>query len=451
MPLSLEVRQELKTFFNALNDRILDPALAADRAVYVPEVNGGDKAKQDPVEEIAMSIDFHEGGSVQLFSGQRGTGKSTELKRLKAVLEDMGIVAFYVDMSEYILLTKPIEISDFLISMAGAMSDGIAADPRFADKASPGYRTYWERLKHFLETTVEFKELNLKLGDVADIKAELKNTPDFKQRIQSTARGYITQIVRDAHEFFADAVGHVRASLGQPDAKVVLIVDSVERIRGVGAEDMQVFDSVRNLFFAHAEHLRIPQLNTVYTVPPYLSVLAAGTGALMGGAAVRSLVSTHIFMDRSRATDPAGLDIMRGVIEARYGDWRKVFSEATLNRLALSSGGDLREYFRLIRLCLTAVRDDGDLPLTQDAVKQAENAVRNELLPIPEDNLAWLARIAASHETCLGTEAELPVLARFLDTRLVLNYRNGSDWYDVHPLIRDMVDEHGQPAPIPAP
>ena len=27
--------------------------------------------------------------------------------------------------------------------------------------------------------------------------------------------------------------------------------------------------------------------------------------------------------------------------------------------------------------------------------------------------------------------------------RLVMNYRNGSDWYDVHPLLRDVVDAHG--------
>lgn len=32
---------------------------------------------------------------------------------------------------------------------------------------------------------------------------------------------------------------------------------------------------------------------------------------------------------------------------------------------------------------------------------------------------------------------DLPQLARFFDTNLVLNYRNGEDWYDVHPLLAD--------------
>jgi hypothetical protein len=35
--------------------------------------------------------------------------------------------------------------------------------------------------------------------------------------------------------------------------------------------------------------------------------------------------------------------------------------------------------------------------------------------------------------------AQLPDLARFLDAHLVLCYRNGHEWYDLHPLIRDTV------------
>ncbi len=34
------------------------------------------------------------------------------------------------------------------------------------------------------------------------------------------------------------------------------------------------------------------------------------------------------------------------------------------------------------------------------------------------------------------------MLAHFLDNRMVLNYRNGSDWYDVHPLLREVVDNY---------
>ena len=432
MALAQATRDQLKTLYNALVDRVLEPG----DPVYVAQVNHSGVA--DAIEEIATEIDWQDGGGVCLFTGQRGTGKSTELKRLKLRLEELGAVVFYVDLSEFMLLTKEVEISDFLVSVAGAMSEQLQA--RYG--GSPGDNSYWNRLTAFLQTKVEFKELGLKLPGF-DIKAALKSDPDFKARVQQAARGHVAQLVKDAHGFLGESVNYVRQQEGDANRKVVLLIDSVERIRGVGSDAMAVYESVRNLFFGHAEHLKVPLLHVVYTIPPYLSVLASGAGTLMGGAVARRLVSTHIFKDRSRDADEEGLKVLRLVIATRYPTWAKLFDPAAIDKLAMSSGGDLREFFRLIRLCLPAVRDDAQLPLTVDAVKPAENAARNEMLPIPADHLTWLKRITLSHDTCLDKDADLPTLAHFLDNRLVLNYRNGSDWYDVHPLLREVVDSHG--------
>ncbi len=432
MALAQATRDQLKTLYNALMDRVLEPG----DPVYVAQVNHSGVA--DAIEEIATEIDWQDGGGVCLFTGQRGTGKSTELKRLKLRLEDLGAVVFYVDLSEFMLLTKEVEISDFLVSVAGAMSEQLQA--RYG--GSPGDNSYWNRLTAFLQTKVEFKELGLKLPGF-DIKAALKSDPDFKARVQQAARGHVAQLVKDAHGFLGESVNYVRQKEDDANRKVVLLIDSVERIRGVGSDAMAVYESVRNLFFGHAEHLKVPLLHIVYTIPPYLSVLASGAGTLMGGAVARRLVSTHIFKDRSRDADEDGLEVLRLVIATRYPAWAKLFAPAAIDKLAMSSGGDLREFFRLIRLCLPAVRDDAQLPLTVDAVRPAENAARNEMLPIPADHLTWLKRITLSHDTCLDKDADLPTLAHFLDNRLVLNYRNGSDWYDVHPLLREVVDSHG--------
>ncbi len=437
MPLSPPVRQQLKTLYNALADRILEPG----DPVYVAELNSKCGTGGDPVEALATEIDWQDGGGICLFTGQRGTGKSTELKRLKKVLEDQGTIAFYADLSEYILLTKEIEISDFLVSVAGALSEQIEA--RY--QASPGNRSYWDRFRAFLQTRVEPSEIDLG-AEGFNIKFALKSDPQFKKIVQEKARGHVAKLVADAHEFVRDAVLFVRQREGDENKKVVLILDSVERVRGVGGEAMAVYESVRNLFFGHAESLRIPMIHLVYSIPPYLSVLASGAGNLLGGAMPRRLVSTHIFLDRSRDPDPAGLNLLGQVVTARYPEWRAIFTEAALDRLVLSSGGDLREFFRLLRLCLPAVQDDAALPMSADAVAFAEDMARNEMMPIPADQLGWLKRISLSHETCLASDKDLPVLAHFLDNRLVLNYRNGTDWYDVHPLLRPVVDAYVEPA-----
>lgn len=430
MSLSPENRQAMKALYNALADRILTP----DEKEYVLQVNC--RPDEDVVSEIANEIDWQEGGGVCLLTGQRGTGKSTELQRLKVKLEQFGATVIYVDLAEFLPLTKPVEISDFLVSICGALSEQLQS----SYGESPGQRSYWDRISAFLQTRINIDDLSAGLGPLA-LKAALKDDPDFKLKVQEAVRGHIAQLVRDAHHFAGEAVDFVRQKEADPNRKVVLLIDSVEQIRGLGNEAMQVYESVRELFFAHAEHLRIPKLHLVYTVPPYLPILAARTDA-MHGAMTRRLVSTHVFKDRSRDVDPAGLEVIREVITARYPEWKKLISLDALNRLSVSSGGDLRELFRLVRQCLPSVRDDSQLPLSSEAVKPIENLARNEMLPIPADHLAWLKRIGETHDTCLETNADLPVLAHFLDTGLVLSYRNGSDWYDVHPLLRSVVDRH---------
>lgn len=53
----------------------------------------------------------------------------------------------------------------------------------------------------------------------------------------------------------------------------------------------------------------------------------------------------------------------------------------------------------------------------------------------------WLRRISESKSAELPEVRELSTLARYFDTNLIQNYRNGEDWYDVHPLIRhDITD-----------
>ncbi len=436
MPLADATEHELEKLYNALADRVLTPA---DEA-YLPELNT--QGASDPIAEIAREVRWQAGGGVCLFTGQRGTGKSTELQRLKERLERDGAIVFYADMSEYVSMTKPVEVSDFLISMCGALSDRV--QERYT--ATPGSRGYWERIAGFLTSEVHVDAVGLKVGP-ADLKASLRLDPDFKKVIQDKARHHVAQLVQQAHEFVKEAVAFAREREGRAGAKVVLLVDSIERLRGLGQDAMTVYESVRDLFVAHADALRIPLLNVVYTIPPYLSVLAAGAGALLGGATTHRLVSTHIFKDRTREVDPEGLGLMRQIVAKRYPAWPKIFSTQALERLALSSGGDLREFFRLLRACLPAVRDDAQLPLSHVAVERAENDARNEMLPIPTNYLGWLQRIVASHEPCLDDDARLPTLAHFLDNRLVLCYRNGSDWYDVHPLIRDIVDAHEPAAP----
>ena len=126
-------RKRAKQFYNALDfdkpinfglDRLVSAERALPEKIYVPCIHGG--SERDPVEELANQIDFSLSAGSYLFSGNRGTGKTTELLRLARRLEELSCEVFYVDMADYLPLTQRIEVTDFLISVIGAFSEKAA-------------------------------------------------------------------------------------------------------------------------------------------------------------------------------------------------------------------------------------------------------------------------------------------------------------------------------------
>jgi hypothetical protein len=417
----------LESFYSALEDRPLDPG----ESVYIPYL---ERSGSDPIAAIQRSILWSQAASVNLLSGMRGTGKSTELRRLKKSLQDAGCVVFLGGMQEYLNLTKPVEITDFLISIMGALGEEVAK--RYGSNVIQ--ETYWRRIGNFLQSDIQLGEVSFEAETGAGkvgLKASLKTDPTFKQTIQKALRGHLAKVVDQAHRFAGEVVEAVRKLESDPNKKVVFLADSVEQLRGVGIEEAdEVHRSVESLFCGHAESLHIPLLHVVYTLPPYLSSLTPGIGRLLGGGAVQSIPSIHV-RKRDGQRDPCGIEIMLEIVTARFSDWRRVFSEPQVERMARMTGGDLRDFFRMMKAALLLGGEAPALPLSDAIVEKAEKIMQREMLPLAADDVKWLRRIAETKPPELREIAELPRLARFFDNHVVLNYRNDEDWYDVHPLL----------------
>jgi len=428
----------LRDLYKSLSGKGAEPLEPTDSR-YEPILQA--TPQKDPVLNLWRALDWSESESVHLLTGFRGNGKSTELRRLRHLLQERsGAQVFLVDMLGFLMMTKPLEPSDFVLSLMTAFGQAVEQETRL--KALT--HSYWERLTNFLGSEVELDlKLDLKQAGVpAQLGAKLKNEPDFKRRIQEHLRGHLSRLIEDAHEYVAELVAALREEAGNPDLKVILLVDSVEQLRGVGTDAAEVHESVVELFSGQAQHLRLPGLHVVYTVPPYLQILSHNIGRSLGGHPVVSWPNIHVRC-RGGEEDPAGLAIMERIIDRRHHGWRNLISPEALQRLAVCTGGDLRDFFRLLRdavVMLSLSRQADPAAVIDTAIlDQVEGRLRNELLPLAEDDARWLARIHCSKEPSLPSNTELADLARFLDGNLIMNYLNGEPWYDVHPLLVDEI------------
>ena len=423
----------LKRFFQSLSDQPLDPS---DKP-YVPLYEEPGLADEDPVKLLADGIEWTS-ESVQLLSGYRGTGKSTELRRLKARLEESGYLVFLCDVEGYLNLSTPIDVSDFLMVVAGAFGEEV--NRRLEKDGHQLHEAYWERFRTFWSGLhIEDPKFSASFGTgpvSVGIQANLKSAPVFKEQLQKHMAGHLGALVADVRTFLEGCVKRLRECCG--DHEVVLLLDSIEHIRGTLANAEDVHGSVERLFAGHSEKLHLPGLHVIYTVPTYLKIRYPNVDALYEPGGLIVLPAFKLFeQDGNRTPIPANFDAMERVIRQR-GDWRRLLGNdrSLLDRLIRNSGGHLRDLLHLLSQVLLRARE---LPVPERTVDAAISQMRSTFLPIPNVDALWLDGIADSYQVNLEELAALPSLSRFFDTHLVLCYRNGEEWYDVHPLVREHV------------
>ena len=246
--------------------------------------------------------------------------------------------------------------------------------------------------------------------------------------------GHLGALVADVRAFLEGCVKRLRQCYG--DHEVVLLLDSIEHIRGTLANAEDVHGSVERLFAGHSEKLHLPGLHVIHTVPTYLKIRCPNVDALYEPGGLIVLPAFKLFeQDEARTCVPADCDAMERIIRQR-GDWCRLLGNdrSLLDRLICNSGGHLRDLLHLLSQVLLRARE---LPVPERTVDAAVSQMRSTFLPIPNVDALWLDGIADSYQVNLEEPAALPSLSRFFDTHLVLCYRNGEEWYDVHPLVRE--------------
>lgn len=452
MSLTPDERRLLKSIFQRLVDEPLMPGTPKYEQLYQPIYDH--PGCEDPVQLLQTYVEFSDVQSLQLFSGFRGSGKTTELFRLQKQLEQEGYVVLYANAVQYINPSEEIDISDLLIVVAGAFSDALEKwAKQFDVPVNLQHEPYWTRFNNYLtRTTVTPAEIGVNieadspasklLGGIKaglDLKLALKSSSSFRRNLQQFMQNRIGELQATVVEFFEDGVKAVKRILGD-EKQVVFIFDSLEQLRGSLSNEREVLRSVERVFASHLNLLDLPYVHAIYTVPPWLEFV-------MPGVDINTLWTIKLWNnDPERTRYEAGWNALRQLVLKRIGSdaCQKVFNCQNLETFTAvddlidACGGDLRIMLRLLRETLLRARS---LPISQEAIDGAITSVRGDFMSISIEDAQWLAEISKHRKHGLpdtNTES-VNRLTRFLDTHFVLYLKNGEKWYDTHPLIRDEV------------
>ena len=430
------MKLELKKFFRSCNpSKTLAVGNPEDRLYYIDcsAVRGG-----KIIEALGRTITLlsPDEPTCQLFTGHIGCGKSTELLRLKAQLEEADFHVVYFESSQDLDMAD-IDISDILLAIARSVSEslekvGIHLHPTY-------FANLFKEIKGFLQTPIDISaQAELSLG-IAKITARTKESPQLREQLRQHLEPRTQGILKAINE---EVLGKAIEELKRRGKQgLVVIVDNLDRV------DPRITASGRSqpeyLFIDRGSQLRSLNCHVVYTLPLGLSFsneFETMKNRLGGGVAPKVLPMVPV-AQRTGEDFPAGMALLRQLVLARaFPELNpaqrlelidEVFDRPqTLDRLCRISGGHVRNLLGLLYNCL----QQQDPPISESCLETVIKSYRDDLA-LAVDDQEWELLMQVVKQQVIKGDKEYNILLRSM---FVFEYRDEQGrWFSVNPALAE--------------
>ena len=407
-----------------------DYALPADdnRYIDLSEVRG---ENIKIISTIRRSIERSDDNTcTYLISGHRGSGKTTELFRLKQRLEQDHYFCIYFDVGDALDLAD-ISYIDIFLAMVDETSKVLKESNIDIDNDTITDIHNWITQEIYTESNVEKQvdgkasaglEANIGIPSILKLFGSLTGDIKHSQSQRSTIREKIEKRASDFISKINQFLITVRNEIQKNNYKdIVIIVDGLEKMhyRTFSLMNNQS-DSHTQLFVQHAEQLLSLQSHVVYTTPISLFFISN----------LQNDYENVYILPMVRLND-AGKSTLKELVQKRV-DIEAVFSDPTLvDMLIESSGGVVRDLMRLIRLSC----DTDETKVSAKEVKYAVSRLTREYdrLLKPSD-IPILERVYRTELVNPDDERTNQLLLN----RVILEYENGKRSAKLHPACLEI-------------
>lgn len=419
--------------------RLCDPSRPVDgddpRSRYV-DLSPGRGYDGDVAEQCRRRIARSPEPLVQFIAGQRGCGKSTELRRLQSLLYEEGYAVAHLDLAAD-LDVEDIEPVDLMVAVLRnleaslrrnrmAIDEGLLADSAlWLGKAVLGVSRS-RQITSALRADVGDEQAPLLARLLARLGAQIGSGGHVKQHLRWRLDPLVPQLQERAR-LPADAGRRAAHQQGKKD--LVILLDHLDRLAlreiGPGRTSHEVLFLERgDLFRGLGCHLVVAAPITLLFSPRMTEL--------------RSKFPHHHLLPAVKLTERSshdrwlpGRELLRELLERRF-DAGAVLAGGVDEILIAASGGHPQVLLTLTSYALDFV-DEPPVPLGA-ARKAFRRLVTDFERSIPEAHFAELARVYKRQRV-----KPEPVYLRLLHDREILPYQYDQSWYEVHPAIMELL------------
>ena len=391
------------------------------------------------IEGVSTDLDLQEPGEFNtiLFTGHRGCGKSTELKRIQSKCEnEYRVIYIEFDLE---LDVNDAEYTDLYLLFIKKVADDLTElrltfDPKLLESFELWFKDVTKETEATVQSSVSIEteasagaEIPFISKLAAKLIGQIRGSSQQKKVIRETLQRNLSRLQTDINLLLKDAFDKLKCQDPNLYPKgFLVIVDNLDRIPPSGGN---------HLFFDYAPQLQELDCTIIYTVPISVIYSYKNVSNLFGNSNIVPMVNIYGF-ERSKWDLNYNQERLEGVvslIEKRV-DVSAVFAERQqLLDLAIASGGHVRQLMQVTRLaCRTAITRKHSKILAEDvayALKQQQFDFERST-PGPE-YYTILAQV------CLDKDITKDEIGQNLLFNLsVLEYNGNNRWNYVNPLVK---------------
>ena len=417
----------LQTFRKAYQDLELFPLINV-RQIEAFRVDFAN----DTIARLEQAVEDAPPNGKIIFAGHRGCGKSTLLAKFSQKMRQQEYFVVFFSVADMIEMSDVNHVNILYAITVTLLSKATEAGVQISEN------TRKSLLEWFTTTQTETvtKDLKSEMGIGGDylklITAKLKNEATFREEIKKTYERKVSEL---AHK--ADEIASI--ILAETKKQVLVVIDDLDKLDLGLVEDIYK-NNINSLF--------LPKFQIIYTIP----ISAIRNNELL--AILQSVVSRIQLMAVCKFFKPRNSPNADGVPKQelinlfleilKKGIPEELIEPETAKQIVLKSGGVVRELVRIAReccsQCLLLIRSGSertDIKINEEILQLAVKDLRNEFARPLGENLYSI--LVTTYENLTPKDAKSDEFLSLLHGLYVLEYENDDLWYDVHPIVVDIL------------
>jgi len=356
------------------------------------------------------------------FSGHRGCGKSTELLHLMSnpkIIEKFWPINFSIREEADII---DLDFRDILLSIGGRMFREYRKDGgKLPEQLLKELNTWRGKVEEEVKT-IRGLPVQYELG--AGMEAFFVNA-GLKMKMEPKTRSEIRQVFERDITGLISVINNIATAIYSKEKRIPLIL--------IDDLDKPELEKARAIFHDRREIMMQPNCAIVYTVSSAL-FYSKDFDSIRDQAVFLPNINLHLRL-KSNEKVAQGYEILESFVTKRMD--LNLINPNALQQAITYSGGVFREMARIMRTALGQARRRKTARVEIEDVEFAATEIRNEYRRILEkEDIEILKKVQIDNR--LEYNDRLTPLLQLL---ALLEYRDGENWCDVHPVLRSLLND----------